>query len=153
MVEKTSKITVRVEDEHEALNRDLKNIKAEMNCEVTEEEFHGWKRNFVRLLRNYRNVLLNHHGSEEDGGFMSELVSSAPRISGKVEKLQAEHGQFIRRLDDIIGDLKVMDNIEQARMNNICERLKQLVKDLFAHEDAEKELINKVYYEDIGEST
>jgi hypothetical protein len=125
-------------------------IKTELAVEVDEEAFADWKLNFVWRLRDFQNALLKHFDLEEDGGFMQDLVAIAPGCTNRVDLLKQEHDEVIPRLSSLTEALKEMTTRQSGDLNSIVAGVLDLFDQLERHEAAERELIQDVYFQDIG---
>lgn len=139
-----------IEKEHECIKRDMGDIKEEVTKDIAPQDFSDWRMEFVWRLRDFRNHLLKHFDLEEEGGFMNEILSEAPEAMNKVKKLEAEHGQIISNVDGILADLKEMQQKEISRFEEVRNRVTQLLTTVRNHEEAENDLIQKVYYQEYG---
>ncbi len=147
---KKSDIAVQIEQEHACLKRDMVDIKETVTREVAEKEFPDWKLEFMWRLRDFKNHLSKHFDLEEEGGFMKEILTEKPEAMSKVKKLEAEHNQILSDLDGILKDLKMMDVRDFSKIEDIRNRVTQLVSTIHAHESAEQELMQAVYCQEYG---
>lgn len=93
--------------------------------------------------------LQSHFQAEESGGaFFDEIVSQAPRLSGRAEKLRGEHTAMLQLVGTLEDDLKLEELVPWA---SIDRQLSQLTKDLSRHEADERDLMQTAFNEDIGD--
>lgn len=147
---KKSDIAVQIEKEHECIKRDMGDIKDAVMKEVTDQDFSNWRLEFIWRLRDFRTHLLKHFDLEEEGGFMNEILSEAPQAMTQVKKLEAEHEQILARLDGILADLKALEVRDVSKLEDIRNRVIQLISTIRGHEEAENNLIQTVYYQEYG---
>ncbi|MFQ5637511.1 MAG: hemerythrin domain-containing protein [bacterium] len=147
---KKSSIAVQIEKEHQCLKRDMGEIHREVMMDIRNEDFQDWRLEFMWRLRDFRNHLLKHFDLEEEGGFMNEILTEKPEAMGQVKRLEAEHDDILASLDTILRDLKIMQKKEIEKLQDIRKRVVTLISSIQAHESAENELIQSVYYREYG---
>ncbi|MFQ5823029.1 MAG: hemerythrin domain-containing protein [bacterium] len=147
---KKSDIASQIEKEHECIKRDMVDIKMDVMKEVSPKNFPDWRLEFIWRLRDFKTHLLKHFDLEEEGGFMNEILSEAPEAMNQVKKLEAEHGQIVSDLDRILSDLKEMQEKDISKLDGIRNCVIQLISTIRAHETAEDNLIQTVYYQEYG---
>ena len=140
-------IAHRIAEEHETL-RSLREAVASSFASPPEGDFANWKLDLVWELRDFRNALVKHFDLEEDGGFMFDVVDTAPHEKPHVDILESEHAEFIREVDSITTDLKGQS--DSSIIPGLGERLDTLIARLNEHEELERELIGTVYFQDLG---
>lgn len=150
MVTQKSNIALQVEREHECFKRDLKNIAAEINKDVSSEDFSDWHVGMVWRLRDFRTHVLKHMDLEEEGGFMKEIINEAPETAREVERLEKEHQQITAALDNTLAALKEISGKNDLRITDVRAKVAGLVATILAHEKAENDLIQKAYYSEYG---
>ncbi len=140
----------KIREEHEFLKGEMGKLNY-MICEtVTPENFPKWRLDLLWLLRDFLNHLQKHFDLEEDGGFMSDILDVAPHKQHAVEKLATEHEEMVKSFSGIIASLKSLQEKDDDRIADICERIQVAVEMLKAHESAEGELIESTYLQDEG---
>jgi iron-sulfur cluster repair protein YtfE (RIC family) len=100
-------------------------------------------------LESLGSQLREHFALEERGGYFSEALAVAPRLSRRADALLREHAAFLERL----GNLREMAFESRAPgdlWSAIEEGLRELAADLRAHEERENELILQAFDEDLG---
>lgn len=147
---KKTDIASQIEKEHECIKRDMGDIKMAVMEKVSLKNFPDWRLEFIWRLRDFKTHLLKHFDLEEEGGFMNEILSEAPETVNQIKKLEAEHSQIVSELDDILADLKEMHEKEIPKLEDIRNRVTQLMSTIRNHETAENNLIQKVYYQEYG---
>lgn len=143
-------IASRVQEEHESLKSTMASIRAEMALGAQAAHFSDWRLNFVWCLRDFQNALLKHFDLEEDGGFMTDLVAISPGCAARVAILKQEHEDIIPRLNELTEELKGMTSKQPVELERITTGIIDLFELLERHEAAERELIQDVYFQDIG---
>lgn len=140
----------RVQEEHAGLKRTIASIRDDLRSGVKDAEFAEWRLNFVWRLRDFQNTLLKHFDLEEDGGFMQDLVAVSPGCAARVDRLKQEHDEAIPRLNELTEQLKGMASKRLDELERFSTGLIDLFDMLERHEAAERELIQDVYFLDIG---
>jgi hypothetical protein len=149
-MEKKSKATEHVEIQHAYIKKDLEILKNEIMKDVAPEDFREWKLAYMWQLRDFWNTLSKHFDYEEESGFMSEIINEAPENLKTATQLRHEHEDIVHNLDEIILEIKSMDQLDHIRMDNIRERLILFISTIHGHETAENELIQRVYCQEYG---
>ncbi len=140
-------IAHRIEEEHANLRLLMASVSKSFASPPV-DDFVDWKLELVWELRDFRNVLVKHFDLEEDGGFMADVVDTAPHEKRKVDQLHSEHDEFLEELESITAALKLM--YEPSGMHLLGERLSKLNSGLHDHEALERDLIGFVYSQDLG---
>ncbi len=149
MAEKKSSIASRIEEEHASLRQLMETITKTVKKEP-EGDFSEWKLDLIWTLRDFQNELVKHFDHEEDGGFMDDVIRRAPQESGTAEVLEHEHRDFLDELDGITDVLKKMNQNNQTALPSVRERVLALIQKLHEHEASERDLMYRVYFQDIG---
>ena len=139
-----------VQEEHDSLKETMAAIRSDLESDARNADFANWRLNFVWRLRDFQSALLKHFDLEEDGGFMEELVAVSPGCTARVALLKQEHEDIIPRLNELTDELKEMTSKQPITLNWVAAGLIDLFDLLERHEAAERELIQDVYFQDIG---
>jgi len=139
-----------VQEEHDRLKDTMAIIRSELKEEVQADEFADWKLTFVWHLRDFQNALLKHFDLEEDGGFMQDLVAISPGCTARVDRLKQEHDEIIPRLNQLTDSLREMTSKRDGDLDGVVTGVIDVLDLLERHEAAECELIQDVYFQDIG---
>lgn len=150
MRHKKSSVIAQIQKEHDCFKRDMNDILDEAAREIRTADFADWRLEFMWRLRDFKNHLLKHFDLEEEGGFIDDVLAEKPEATILVKKLEVEHVQIIAILDRLLDELKLMELHNIARLNNIREDVVELISTIRAHEAAENELIQDVYYQEYG---
>jgi hypothetical protein len=140
----------RIEQEHADLRKVIKEIETDIRKEPSKEDFTAWKLDFMRRFRDFQNELVKHFDLEEEGGFMEDLVARAPHHARQVDALELEHEDIATRLGAIADDLKRMNEHTMSELPGVRKRVQEVLEVLHSHEEAERDLIQKAYFQDIG---
>jgi uncharacterized protein (UPF0335 family) len=150
MTEQSRQLATRIQDEHERLEQMIADMRAELASPVDPSQFVDWKLGFIWKVRDFQNELRKHFDLEEDGGFMEDVVSKAPRFTPRVRALEDDHAEALTLLDTITSNLKGMDGFDPEVWTGVKDSISALFDSLEEHEAAERDLILEVYYQDIG---
>lgn len=145
-----SEISKRIHEEHDKLREEFQKIYQKIDAHVPAEQFPRWRMDLIFLLRDFQNDLLKHFDLEEEGGFMSDVIRLAPQHSGVVAKLQAEHIEIARELDNILIYLKGLQENTSGKYADFSRRVKDLLNFFRAHETTESEVLMSTYLQDEG---
>ena len=150
MARQKTDVAIQVEKEHECIQRDMRRIGEEVMKDVSFEDFPDWRLEFLWRLRDFRLHILKHIDLEEEGGFMHEILEEAPEVINAVKKLEKEHDEIVRIMDEILDLLKHMEFKNDAKIAIIREHVLGMIAAIHQHEDEESELIQKAYYQVYG---
>ena len=150
MSKETGEILAKVEHDHENIKHDMGKLSITLDQEVSESEFADWRLEFLWQMRDFKNRLLKHFDLEEEGGFMTEVVTAAPHTERKVRDLKNEHARIILNLDNILACLKGLRHTEVERLDAIRESIRDLMSTLREHEEEEHILMQKAYNREYG---
>jgi len=105
----------------------------------------------VEVIDALEREVLEHFQHEERGGYFSDAIAAAPRLSAKAKKLFQEHAVLATQLDELRRSLAAREP-DAAWWDDIANRFARFA-DLFRrHEFAENALLQDAYIEDIGSS-
>lgn len=137
--------------EDQALHHVMQALRAALTWEVAERGV-GRKLSSVRFMtQSLERHLHRLIALEEDGGYMQVVTECKPNLAEKVAPLRADHDRFEATLDQLMGDLKVIDqDAPSTRLNEVCGRLERLLDDIARHHRAEAALEQQVLLEDEG---
>jgi iron-sulfur cluster repair protein YtfE (RIC family) len=150
MDQQEAHITSLIEADHKQLRLAIGALAQEMDEEVAPEAFSGWKLDFLWQLRDFQNQLLKHFDLEEENGFLGDVLRQAPRFRHIVDQLEEEHQKIIADVNHIISVLKSIEGSASSKLPRVRERIRALIALFEAHESAENDLIQHIYYQDYG---
>lgn len=96
----------------------------------------------------YENVVSHFH-HEEEGGYLSEALERAPRLTESAEKLFKQH----ESLGELLGELR---GLTQKRENTdiwwktLGDSFNNFSRELLLHESAEDALVQEAFTQDVG---
>lgn len=101
------------------------------------------------LLEAFDPVLREHFADEERGGYFSEALRAAPRLSRRAERLAENHIELRERLESLL-DLTRTAADAPDKWQKVTTGLAKFVKTLRAHEDEENDLVREAFMDDLG---
>jgi hypothetical protein len=105
----------------------------------------------VALVELSADLRAHVHLTEAPGGLYEEVVTAAPRLAGRVERLVREHADVSRLVEDLIARAgKPLDDDDVATMR---ERSITLLGRLVRHRQASADLLYEAYETDVGGET
>ena len=81
---------------------------------------------------------------------MEAVLEHRPTLSGRVERLEQEHRDLVRLLDDLHKLAGELIPDRQLLLRDFCHRVQFLLSYVEHHEDEENDLIGLVFSEDMG---
>jgi DnaK suppressor protein len=86
---------------------------------------------------------------EEQGGYLAEALSVAPRFSRRATELMQEHASFSRRIGSIVKAAEAADS-HAAEWRVVQDDFRQLSLELLAHEQSEADIVESAFLDDVG---
>ncbi len=98
----------------------------------------------VELLAELHAHLEHHFAQEEEGGYLEEALTLAPRFSTEAAELLRQHPQMLdkMRLVRKTADRAVR---ERAAWPQLKQELHELIKGLTAHEGSENKIVQQAF--------
>lgn len=89
--------------------------------------------------------LVHHFAQEEDGGYLEEALTAAPRLGATADKLLAQHPLLLVHCEELVERLKVAatDPTERRKLH---EEFVALRKQLLEHERGENAVMQEAYH-------
>jgi hypothetical protein len=143
----------KVLEEHRELRRLIQELRRFLEGpqpEITEEDSHSWAADLMDRLVKLHRKLFPHFREEDRSGVLEELAERFPRALRTVQTLQAEHAQLLGELRGIVTAAMIYAEDKLPPENDLRGRTLRLIDQLTRHEEAETDLIQRLYYEDLG---
>lgn len=109
-----------------------------------------WLNELRDRLGHFRAHMIKHMAMEEEGGYMAEVLERRPGLALRVGALQHQHRQVRRLLDDLHQLLGEMAADQLLLAQDCGRRIDSLLDTIQRHEDAENDLVQFVFTEDLG---
>lgn len=117
---------------------------------VPRTEMPVWLDELRERLSHFRAHLIKHMAMEEEDGYMAEVLERRPSLASRVTLLQHQHRQIRRLLDDLHQLLEDMTADQLLLAQDCGRRIDSLLDTIQRHEDAENDLVQFVFTEDLG---
>ena len=147
---KSGDLPARIRAEHERVTKVAQEIRAIIGAATPDERTPQWRLALLQLLRDLANELVEHFQLEEEGGFMSEVLSRLPQKARIVQGLEREHAEITRRLDKVVIDVEAVRQGNDSDVLDIRRQTTAVLSLLDDHEAAESALIQEAYLQDEG---
>ena len=92
-----------------------------------------------------------HFMHEEEGGYLSEALSQAPRFTDRATELQQQHPQMLKAVRELYQQAQSGDG-SAGWWSSLQAAYQSLAEQIHAHETGENDLVQKAFTEDIGAS-
>jgi hemerythrin-like domain-containing protein len=89
---------------------------------------------------------------EEVDGYMDDVTELSPELTNQVDQLKPEHEQFRVAIRKIVLRLDRTPPVDRASFNAVCEKLRQVIKQVLEHTRRESELFVESIQRDTGGS-
>lgn len=113
----------------------------------------GWKgqrtSHVVEQLVTLCDFMRDHFAQEEEGGYLEEALSHAPRLGPQAARLLHQHPQLLARIGDVC-DLARKRHDDPSAWPAIHENAHAAIKELLAHETGENQLVQQAFNADLG---
>jgi hypothetical protein len=96
----------KVRAQHFELRHWVDSLQATLKREVSEESRAADATRMREDLETLQAMLPEHFALEEEGGYFSDILAVAPRLTRQVERLQANHPVFLEQSRDLIALLR-----------------------------------------------
>jgi len=139
---------------HSSLRRTVFNVlrvldDAVEGCEACGETVSPDVAGALTLLRDLGRYLPERFGMEERSGYLAEALTAAPRFSRRATRLMAQHAEFVRRMEALVKEADQADSARDS-WEATRERFRELALDLLAHEQAESDIVESAFLDDLG---
>jgi RNA polymerase-binding transcription factor DksA len=101
------------------------------------------------LLSDLGRQLPERFRQEEQGGYLAEALSAAPRFSRRATELMQQHAEFSRRIADVVKTAESAGS-SSPDWRRVQDEFRQLSLDLLAHEQSESDIIESAFLDDVG---
>jgi iron-sulfur cluster repair protein YtfE (RIC family) len=118
--------------------------------EVGTEGAHQWAATLSERLVKLHDKLFLHFREEDESGMFQELAEKFPRASTALENLDREHKEMLSELREIVSSTMSYSEEDSSAGPGLRQRTCGLLDKLIHHEEQETNLIEKLYYDDIG---
>ena len=150
MAKKSSDLAKQIQKEHEDLKREMNSLQKEIEKDISPGNFNKWRLDFLWKLRDFKNEMLKHFDLEELSDFPNDLLNLAPHYMRRFEDIKSDHQKIIIDLEEILQELKSMDEKNLSTLNNTRQKIFDLISFIHTHEAAERELLEDTYLQDYG---
>ena len=138
----------KIRAEHFALGQRMRQLEESFQQRQPEASGAAGARPVLELLEEFDRVLREHFTSEERGGYFSEILAVAPRLSLRVARLKERHVEY-RERSKLLLDLATKAASESDWME-VQARLAAFLRALREHEREENELVREAFMYDLG---
>jgi Hemerythrin HHE cation binding domain len=135
--------------EHRELGHLVHGVEAALAA-AAEEGWQGQRTSHVlEQLVTLRDFMGHHFAQEEEGGYLEEALSHAPRLAPQAARLQRQHPQLLARIDDVC-DLARKRHDDASAWPAIHDNAQAAMKELLSHEAGENQLVQQAFNVDVG---
>jgi iron-sulfur cluster repair protein YtfE (RIC family) len=97
-------------------------------------------------LERMRTHLIEHFRLEEHGGYLDGVRQREPQVDRTIAKLRGEHRELTQALDDLLGEVKACELLEEA----LRAKVRDWIMHVRCHESRENSLIQDAFNLDIS---
>jgi len=139
--------------EHRALHESIDEVRdflAQPRPAVGQKGSHTWAAMLSQHLVALHDQLFRHFRAEEQDGMMRDLAERYPRAWKRVEVMIGQHAKILADMRTLMSSaMEYADGIPPSDPR-LRQKLRKVLDELKAHEEAEIDLIQRMYYNDIG---
>lgn len=136
--------------EEHATVQTLSNKIREAVAVIPKSNFGGWLKEVRDRFEHFRAHLTRHMAMEEQQGYLRAVVEERPTLALEVERLNHEHIELARIMDDLHMTLQTLSEEDRLQIRDCCSRISALLSYNDHHENDENLLITFVFTHDIG---
>ena len=125
----------------------LRGLLSDLGAMLTQRS--GPIKEVVGMIQQLHDQVDVHFQAEEASDCFPDLVSNAPRVSERVDILLAEHGELRAEIHQIVQDALPRSGTADD-WDQLATMVQAFTAKLLAHEQAENELVQEVFTDDIG---
>lgn len=138
----------------EALNEHascMKLVEAVEEClDRHPDDASSWVAELERTLSCLRGTLQAHFTDEEAGPVFRNLPKRFPRLAGPLGRLESEHPELLRNIDEVIERARALKQPELFELRELNARAQLFIARFRRHEAAENEIVLEAYWDDFG---
>jgi hypothetical protein len=141
----------RLEEEHGAFRRCVREIQAELDRRRQSRDLLGGGETLLAEIDAFRDRLVRHFSFEERGWSRPEVAARCtPATQRWIEMLTRQHGEFLARIDSLIGELETALTRRTSLPEFFDGELSSLLADLVRHEFSESRFFQRSMFEELG---
>ncbi|MCP4251569.1 MAG: hypothetical protein GY778_31415 [bacterium] len=110
----------------------------------------AWIEEVGKRFEHIRAHLRKHMALEERDGYLATVLEVRPTLAGEVARLQHEHLELARLMDDIYRNLGQLTPEDRLLTRDVCQRIGNLLSYIAHHEADENLIVLSVFTDDIG---
>jgi iron-sulfur cluster repair protein YtfE (RIC family) len=99
----------------------------------------------VEQLVELDRCLADHFKREEEGGFLDDAMTTAPRFAHEAESLLDEHDEMLTRVKDLVVMARAQDSGALSNWQSFAAAARNLIRQLTLHEERENVLLRKAF--------
>ncbi len=101
-------------------------------------------------MKSFARHLLRMIDLEERDGYMSVVLEEKPNLDGRIKRMQREHREFRRRLEEMHPDIAALTAVSEEQFEYVCSQIAELLDQVDSHDEAEIELLQDTLLHDEG---
>ena len=103
----------------------------------------------LRLIAEVEQFLPAHFAFEEAGGYLSDALSIAPRLSKRAALLQRDHRKFTARFAKLATFARQLREVDES-WEYLGVAIREFIRELRLHELEENRLVQEAFLDDLG---
>ena len=145
----TADLARTIREEQAALERVLDDLRRE-TAVIPRQHIAPWIERIRGRFEHFRAHMVKHMALEEDEGYLAPVLHKRPALTETVERLQHEHGELLRLMNDMHAVLQEAGPHDRLVVRDFCERARCLLAYIEHHEYEENLLLLDGVTRDFG---
>lgn len=109
-----------------------------------------WIHRLNELFDEMRSCCGTHMAMEEQDGYLLHVLERRPTLSGRVDRLKADHDELARLMASIRTEIDELRPGDRILMRDCRDRIRRFLAFIEEHEQNENLLVSFVFTQDIG---
>ena len=114
----------------------------------TDEQYDS-RSELLRIIAEVEQFLPAHFASEEAGGYLSDALAIAPRLSKRAAVLQRDHRKFTARFAKLATFARQLREVDES-WEYLGVAIQEFIRELRLHELEENRLVQEAFLDDLG---
>jgi len=109
-----------------------------------------WVDEVLAVLPRLAASLREHFEAEQEGALFRKVPLTHPQYADRLQRLEAEHDQILKRIDKVIGKAEGVDREKMYEVRELNAQVQMVVATIRRHEAEETEILMGAHWEEIG---
>jgi hypothetical protein len=134
--------------EHRECMQVVSEVEACLECHL--DRGGQWVGEVLDVLPRLAASLREHFEAEQEGALFRKVPLTHPQYADRLQRLEAEHDQILKRIDKVIGKAEGVDREKMYEVRELNAQVQMVVATIRRHEAEETEILMGAHWEEIG---